>query len=151
MTKFLSSQTALTAKYPFAAIPNPDGDGWEIVFPDIAGIVGFAETWDEIGNEAQTILALWITTSAEDNHPIRAPSPEWDPIEIEPGAFKLPELYSSEQVAGQLGLSGGRVAALAKSRNLGQLVGNSLVFMPEEVDAMRDRRPGRPKKQPVTA
>jgi hypothetical protein len=42
------------------------------------------------------------------------------------------------------------VPTLAKSRHLGQLVGNSLVFTLEEVDAMRDRRPGRPKKHPVT-
>jgi predicted RNase H-like HicB family nuclease len=151
MTKYVSSQKALAAKYPFAAIPNPDGDGWAIVFPDIAGVVGFTETWNEIGNEAQTILALWIATSAEDNHPIPAPSPDWDPIEREPGAYKLPELYSSDDVGEMLGISSRRVPALAKSRHLGQLVGNSLVFTLEEVDAMRDRRPGRPKKHPVTA
>lgn len=151
MTRYTTPEHAFNAKYPFAAVPNPDGDGWEIIFPDIAGIVGFAETWDEIGKEAQSILALWITTSAEDNHPIPAPSSDWDPIEIEPGAFRLPEVYSSEEVAKQLGISSRRVFALAKSRKLGRKVGNSLVFTLDDVVAMRERSPGRPRKHPVTA
>ncbi len=151
MTKYMSSQKALTTKYPFAAIPNPDGDGWEIIFPDIAHVVGFSETWEGIGTEAQSILAEWIEAATEDGFAIPAPSADWDPIEIEPGAFKLPELYSSEEAATELGISSRRVPALAKSRNLGQIVGNSLVFTPEEVDAMRERRAGRPRKHPATA
>lgn len=152
MAKYVSSEKALAAKYPFAAIPDPDGDGWEIVFPDIAHVVGFSETWEGIGPEAQSILAEWIEAATEDGFAIPAPSQHWDPIdEIRPGAFKLPRLYSSEEVATELGISNRRVPALAKSRGLGQKVGNSLVFTPEEVDAMRERRPGRPRKHPVTA
>ena len=151
MSKHISGPAALATKYPFAAFPTPDGDGWEIVFPDIAGVVGFSETWVGIGREAETILAEWIEAATEDGFAIPAPSLDWDPIERQPGAFKLPKLYSSEEVATELGISTRRVPSLAKSRNLGQIVGNSLVFTPEEVDAMRDRRLGRPRKHPATA
>lgn len=146
MSKYTTPEHALAAKYPFAAIPSPAGDGWEIVFPDIAGVVGFSETWEGIGPEAELILSEWITGEAEDGHPIPSPSPDWDPIEVEPSDFRLPEVYSSDEVAEMLGVSVRRVQALAKDRQRGKIVGNSLVFTLDDVAAMRPGKPGRPRK-----
>jgi hypothetical protein len=59
----------------------------------------------------------------------------------------LPELFTASEVAGQLGLSRQRVSALAHSRGLGLRKGTVLLFTPDDVDAMRVRTPGRPKKR----
>lgn len=54
------------------------------------------------------------------------------------------EARSTEQAAEELGVSVRRVRALARSRGLGTRIGRDLLFTPEDVDAMRERRPGRP-------
>lgn len=55
-------------------------------------------------------------------------------------------LYSSVEVAAELGITQRRVEALAESRHVGQIVGRSLVFRLADIDAMRDRKPGRPAR-----
>lgn len=148
---YLPLPPALNAKYPFAALPEPDGSGWSIVFPDIPGVVGFAANWHEIGTEAQAILAEWLTGEDEDEHPLPGPTPDWDPIRRQPSDFALPALSSAEDVAEELGISKRRVLALAKSRDVGQRVGNALVFTESDIDQLRERQPGRPRRHSVPA
>lgn len=151
MTTYVDLDTALTSNYPFAAIPLPGGDGWEIVFPDIPGVIGFAETWDAIGNEAHSILAEWLTIEDEDGRPLPAPDHEWTPVSRNRGDFDVPRLHSAEDAATALGISRRRVTALARSRQVGSMVGNSLVFTDRDIDAMRERTPGRPASDPSAA
>jgi predicted RNase H-like HicB family nuclease len=141
---YLDLDEALAAKYPFAAIPAHGGDGWEIVFPDVPGVVGYAETWEGIGEEARSILSEWLHLEHEDGHSLPAPDYEWNPIKRSPGDFTVPRLYSTDEAANELGVSRRRAAALAKSRQVGQKIGNSLAFTDSDIDAMRERTPGRP-------
>ena len=53
-------------------------------------------------------------------------------------------LASTSDVAAELGIIRQRVLQLAASRGVGQLVGRSLVFTAADIDAMRERKPGRP-------
>lgn len=56
-------------------------------------------------------------------------------------------LYSAADVAAKLGISQSRVRALAQSRGLGQQpIPRTWVFTDADLDAMRDRKPGRPAK-----
>jgi predicted RNase H-like HicB family nuclease len=151
MKSYVDLNSALGAKYPFAAIPAPDGEGWEIVFPDVPGVVGFAESWEAIGVEARAILAEWLTLEDEDGNPLPAPDTNWIPIARDPEDFELPKLFSTEEAANELGISRRRVVALAKSRGVGTIVGSSLVFTEPDIDTMRDRTPGRPPKHAGTA
>jgi predicted RNase H-like HicB family nuclease len=145
MASYLTLEDALAANYPFAALPVPDGEGWEIVFPDIAGVVGFSETWEGIGEEARSILRDWLEASAEEGNPLPAPSCDWDPITREPEDFRLPVLASTQDIAKDLGVSVRRVRALAHARGVGQMIGNSLAFTPQDIEVLRERRePGRP-------
>lgn len=147
MANFIALADALVAKYPFAALPDPEGEGWEIVFPDIAGVVGYSETWGGIGEEARSILRDWLEASAEEGNPLPAPTSDWDPITRSRDDFRVPTLASTEDVAKELGISVRRVRALASSRGVGQTVGNSLTFTPQDIDVLRERRPaGRPSK-----
>ena len=57
------------------------------------------------------------------------------------------DLMTAEAVATELGISRQRVWALARSRELGWQVGRAWVFTPQDVDAMRDRAPGRPAQE----
>lgn len=141
---------ALTTKYPFAALPEPDGSGWAIVFPDIPGVIGFSPDLAGIGPEVASILAEWMTGQAEDGRTIPAPSPDWDPIQRKPEDFTW-SLASADDVAQELGLSKSRVIALAHARGVGRMVGNAFVFRPEEIDALRERHPGRPRKATAAA
>lgn len=56
-------------------------------------------------------------------------------------------LYSSEEVALELGITQRRVQQLATSRGVGRPVGRSLVFRPNDIEALRERSPGRPRKE----
>lgn len=55
------------------------------------------------------------------------------------------ELLTSAEVAETLGVSLRRVQQLARSRGVGQQVGREWLFRPEDVEQMRDRKPGRPR------
>lgn len=143
---YVARDKALAARYPFVAMPSRDDEGWLIVFPDIPGVVGFATTWDAIGVEAQNILAGWFEGEAEDGHPLPAPTPEWNPVERQPGDYSLPTLYSTEDVANILGVQKRQVQKLAASRSVGSKIANGLVFTPEDIEQMHDRRLGRPRK-----
>ncbi len=57
------------------------------------------------------------------------------------------DLMDASAVAAELGVNRQRVWALAHSRGLGWHVGRDWLFTPAEVDAMRVRKPGRPRKE----
>ena len=75
-----------------------------------------------------------------------APTPEWNPVERQPGEYSLPTLYSTEDVANILGVQKRQVQKLAASRSVGSKIANGLVFTPEDIEKMHDRRLGRPRK-----
>lgn len=56
-------------------------------------------------------------------------------------------LYTAQEAADALGITARRVRALAEHRGLGTRLGQRmLVLTAPEVEAMRERRPGRPKR-----
>jgi hypothetical protein len=59
----------------------------------------------------------------------------------------MAKLYTTQEVADELGVTDRRVRALAKSREVGKRIGaRMLVFTASDLDKMRDRKPGpRPK------
>ena len=59
-----------------------------------------------------------------------------------------PRIYSADEVASELGITPQRVRALAQSRGVGTKVGGYMwTFTPSDIDAMRERKPGRPAKE----
>lgn len=56
------------------------------------------------------------------------------------------ELMTTADVAAALGVTVGRVRQLARARGAGWEIGRDWLFRPEDVDALRDRRPGRPRR-----
>ena len=59
-----------------------------------------------------------------------------------------PRIYSADEVAAELGITPQRVRALAQSRGVGTKVGGYMwAFTASDVDAMRERKPGRPAKE----
>lgn len=65
--------------YPFIAIPEEDGRGWNIQFPDLPGATGFVTSIDDIGREAKIVSSLWLEDLEEDGMDIPAPSFDWYP------------------------------------------------------------------------
>lgn len=51
----------------------------------------------------------------------------------------LGELLTTEQVAGALGVTPGRVRQLARAHNVGWLVGRDRIYQPADVARLRDR------------
>jgi len=151
----LTLEEALTARYPFEAKVYWDGT-WGFRFPDLPGLSGYAETWEEIGPAAQESVRVYLEFMAREGDPIPAPTVEPDYIEVDPDsplAVILPEDPDGEwaylrtsNVAEQLGLSEDRVRKLAASRGLGRKWGRDLFFTESDVEAMKARKPGRPKK-----
>ena len=56
-------------------------------------------------------------------------------------------MLTAKQVAEKRGIGSGRVKELAKSRHLGKKLGSQWVFTEGEVEKMRTRTPGRPRKE----
>lgn len=135
-------------RYPFAALPTDEGTGWEIVWPDVPGVVGFAETPETIGAEAIDLMAEYIEEAMARGQAMPLPDPDWNPTEFTSAAFEHRTL-TVQEVADELGVSRRRVHALAESRSLGKMVGKQRMFAPSEVDSMRERTPGRPLRTPA--
>lgn len=57
------------------------------------------------------------------------------------------ELVTVPQAALELGITEGRVRTIARTRNLGWRIGREYLFRATDIDAMRDRKPGRPKRE----
>lgn len=60
----------------------------------------------------------------------------------------LAELLTTEQMAARLGLSVGRVRVLARDRGVGWRITHDILFRPEDVARLENRRVGRPRKSP---
>ncbi|MCO5229492.1 MAG: type II toxin-antitoxin system HicB family antitoxin [Thermomicrobiales bacterium] len=127
--------------YPFVVLPEEDG--YSIQFPDLPGANGFAETLADVGHEAETVAQLWIESMQADGDAIPEPTVNWDPIDRT--GISISDLITVARAADELGISERRVRSLATSRDLGTKVGDLIVFSAEEVEAMKERRPGRPK------
>jgi len=56
------------------------------------------------------------------------------------------DLRDANALAAALGISRQRVLVLARSRGLGAKIGRDYVFRQADLDAMRERRPGRPRR-----
>jgi predicted RNase H-like HicB family nuclease len=153
--KTLTLEEALAARYPFEAKVYDDGT-WGFRFPDLDGLSGYAETWEEIGPAAKEAVRIHVEAIARDGDPIPAPTVEPDYILVEassPLAVILPEYADGEwaylktsTVAEKLGLSEDRVRKLAASRGLGRKWGREFFFTESDLEAMKIRKPGRPKK-----
>lgn len=53
-------------------------------------------------------------------------------------------IFSTAQVASELSISPRRVRALARSRHLGTKLGRIWIFTQADIEAMRERKPGKP-------
>jgi predicted RNase H-like HicB family nuclease len=155
LMKTLTLEEALAAKYPFEAKVYEDGT-WGLDFPDLDGLSGYAETWEEIGPAARESVRVHIEAIARDGDPIPAPTVEPDYVLVSPDSplsVILPEYSDGEwaymttaMVAKDLELSEDRVRKLAASRGLGRKWGRDYFFTESDLEAMKIRKPGRPKK-----
>lgn len=131
--------------YPFVAIPEEDGSGWSIQFPDLPGATGFTANIESIGEEAKLVADLWLANLEEDDIEVPVPSLDWDPINRQPEDFKIDHVFTAKEVADILNISPRRVNALASSRGFGRFIGKAKVFTSIEVERLKTRKPGRPK------
>jgi hypothetical protein len=53
---------------------------------------------------------------------------------------------TTKQAAAAIGIDRTRLTRLATARNVGWRVGREWLFRPEDIEALRDRRPGRPRR-----
>lgn len=58
----------------------------------------------------------------------------------------ITELMTTQDMADTLGVNQSRVRALAQRRGIGWLIGRDRLFRPEDIEAMRPGKPGRPKQ-----
>lgn len=130
--------------YPFVVIPEPDGSGWTVQFPDLPGATGFVENLEDVPSEVLEIQSFWLEDLDNDGRDHPAPSFDWDPIDRQPDDFTVGKVYTTKEVAQLLDLSVRRVNALSSSRGLGELIGKVKVFTQREVENMKHRTTGRP-------
>lgn len=131
--------------YPFVVVPEEDGGGWSIQFPDLPGATGFVENLEDIPNEVATVQALWLGVLADDGRDYPNPSYDWNPINRQPDDFTVGKVFTTQEAAELLDLSVRRVNALSNARGLGKLLGKVKVFTEQEIDNMKHRSAGRPK------
>jgi len=138
--KWLTLDEALSARYPFQVMV--DEDGYHAMFPDLPGCVVFAQSLEEFGEIAPQVLATWMELTAELRGVVPAPTVREVEFHWKPGAFRPG--YTSQEAAALLGISVRRVQALARARGVGRRHGRALLFSREDLDALRERKPGRP-------
>jgi len=61
-------------RYVYAAIFNPEGDKYNVSFPDLPGCLTFGDTLEDAVYMAQDALCLWLYHSEEEKEPIPAAS-----------------------------------------------------------------------------
>jgi predicted RNase H-like HicB family nuclease len=137
--KMITLNEALKLRYPFIA--EVDEDGWHCLFPDLPGCSVFAQTWEELGEIAPKVVSTWLELTAELRGVVPAPTmnvkARWKPGAFRPG-------FTSAEAAALLGISVRRVQALARARGVGRRHGRALLFSQDDLDALRERKPGRP-------
>ena len=143
----------LARPYSFIAVADREEGGWVIFYPDLPGVITQADTYDEVARMAKDALETWVEFQIEEGRPIPDPTfdanPDWDWDTVR-SAIEIPTM-TSEEVAKQLGISKPRVHQLARSRGLGEMRGNVRMFSAKDVEALRDRKPGRPSRQVAPA
>ncbi len=132
--------------YSFVAVADPDEGGWVIFYPDLPGVITQADTYEEVAHMAKDALETWLEYQLVHDRPIPEPTfdadPNWDWDTARP-ASELPTMTATE-VARELGIDEARVRQIAEERHLGEMRGNARMFSAKNVDAMRNRQPGRP-------
>lgn len=131
--------------YPFVVIPEEEGAGWTIQFPDLPGATGFVEDLNDVPAEVVSVQKIWLECVEEDGRRAPSPSTDWNPIDRKPDDFTIEKVYTTQEVADLLDLSIRRVNAISNARGLGKLLGRVKIFTAREVDNMKIRTPGRPK------
>lgn len=136
-------EEVLARNYTFVAQADLEDGGWIIVFPDLPGVMTQADTWDEVGEMAQDALRAWVTVQLEDDRPVPAPAEhplpawDWDQVGV--------SLLTTKEVASKLNVTPRRVLAIARDRGIGRKIGNSVMFHPDEIEALRPGPVGRPR------
>jgi predicted RNase H-like HicB family nuclease len=138
--KWITLEEALEARYPFQV--QVDEDGYHAMFPDLPGCVVFAQSLEEFGEIAPEVLRAWLEGTAELRGVIPAPTVKEVEFHWKPSAFRPG--YTSHEAAALLGISVRRVQALARSRGVGRRHGRALLFSQKDLDALRERKAGRP-------
>lgn len=146
----------LKRSYSFRVDADLDAGGWVIRFPDLPGCMTQADSFEEVGAMAGDAFRAWITATFEDGQEIPVPSDtdehgfhEWDWSTPPPQRQSDRLSLTTREVAERLGVSPRRVTALAKSRDIGRQVGRDWLFSENDVAALRERKPGRPRKVPA--
>jgi len=133
--------------YPFVVTPSMETDDEDmliLVVPDLPGCMTHAASSADILPRVQDAIDSWVLHAESEGMEIPTPGssiqgiPDWARDAVFP-------TLSTSDVAEILGVSARRVRALAESRKVGRIVGNSLMFFPDEVEAMKVRLPGRPR------
>lgn len=91
--------------------------------------------------DALTPLGAATITRAHLEHHLRVVAQEAATVAADMARL---DLVGTATVATELGITRARVWKLARARGLGWQVEKAWIFTPAEVDAMRDRPPGRP-------
>jgi predicted RNase H-like HicB family nuclease len=138
--KWLTLEDALNAQYPFRV--QVDEDGYHAMFPDLPGCVVFAQSLEEFGEIAPIVLRSFLEGTAELRGVVPAPTVKEVEFHWKPSAFRPG--FTSHEAAALLGISVRRVQALARSRGVGRRHGRVLLFSQEDLDALRERKTGRP-------
>lgn len=143
----------LSRPYSFVAVADQEDGGWVIYYPDLPGVITQADTYDEVASMAKDALETWVEFQVEEGRPIPEPTfdaqPDWDWDSVRPTS-EIPTM-TSEEAARELGISRPRVHQLARSRGLGEMRGNVRMFSAKDVEALRDRKPGRPSRRIAAA
>jgi hypothetical protein len=110
----------------------------------------------DVGQEAESVLGLWIETEVEMRHPIPEPSDDgaettWSDESFKAHELVEPELLTVKDVSEKLGVSVRRVHQLANDRNVGRIVGGARIFLRSDLEALAPGPVGRPRKQPAAA
>lgn len=139
----------LARPYSFIAVADQDDGGWVVFYPDLPGVMTQADTYEEVAFMAKEALELWVEFQVEDGRPVPEPTfeadPDWDWDTVRPTS-EIPTMTTAE-VAEELEISVPRVHQLARSREVGERRGNALMFSRKDLDAMRIRQPGRPRRE----
>jgi predicted RNase H-like HicB family nuclease len=139
----------LARPYSFIAVADQDDGGWVVFYPDLPGVMTQADTYEEVAFMAKEALELWVEFQVEDGRPVPEPTfeadPDWDWDTVRPTS-EIPTMTTAE-VAEELEISVPRVHQLARSREVGERRGNALMFSRKDIDAMRIRQPGRPRRE----
>lgn len=60
MSRRYSRQMSAPGEYNYPAVFNPNGEGYDVSFPDFPGCVTFGRSLDEAKQMAREVLSLWL-------------------------------------------------------------------------------------------